>query len=60
MTEIAKQKTRGRFMDDKANVAANPDRPEVLASLALSSLWKLNPGFAGFICRSKAVFLTAF
>ena len=29
-------------------------------SFALSSLWKLMPGLAGFICRSKAVVLTAF
>ena len=25
-------------------------------SFALSSLWKLCPGFAGFICRSKVVY----
>src|SRR6476469_6974210 len=29
-------------------------------SLALSSLWKLIPGLAGFIWRSKAVVFTAF
>src|ERR1041385_4775411 len=29
-------------------------------SFALSSLWKLIPGLAGFIWRSKAVVLTAF
>src|SRR5262245_54322046 len=31
-----------------------------LLSFALSSRWNLNPGLAGFICRSKAVVLTAF
>src|SRR5215469_6682911 len=29
-------------------------------SLALSSLWKLMPGLAGFNCKSNAVVLTAF
>src|ERR1700682_3984879 len=29
-------------------------------SFALSSLWKLMPGLAGFSCKSNAVVLTAF
>src|SRR5690625_3428460 len=56
MSHVAQQQAFLRTVDDQADVTADPQ----CLSRALSSLWKLIPDWAGFICRSKAVVLATF
>ena len=59
MIHVAQKQTRLGLREYQADVIVDADgvKPFVLA---LSSLWNFILGWAGFICRSKAVVFTAF